>query len=138
MVFGVFVVGTVVRLCSDKITEWSCFVPPVVMVMSGLVRHSVRRFTSNEPGCQCGASSWMSEAACVHLRSEGSRTGWRAGLNCGTATTKASADPTASYGVETAPAELSLPEEGAEPLYHPANSEQLLRADHPGERRDLG
>ena len=32
----------------------------------------------------------------------------------------------------------SLPEEGAEPFYHPPNSEQLLRADHAGERRDLG
>ena len=74
--FGIFVVWTVVMFCSDEITEWSCFVPPVVMVMSGLVQHSVRRFTSNRPGSKCGVSSWMSEAACVHLRSEGSRRDW--------------------------------------------------------------
>ena len=61
--FGIFVVWTVDMFCSDEIAEWSCSVAPVVMVMSGLVQRSVRRFMSNGPGCKCGASSWMAEAA---------------------------------------------------------------------------
>lgn len=61
--FGIFVVWTVGMFCSDEIAEWSCFVAPVVMVMSGLVQRSVRRFMSNGSGCKCGASSWMAKAA---------------------------------------------------------------------------
>ena len=44
----------------------------------------------------------MSEAACVYLRSEGSRIGWREELNCDIVIARASADPTGSDGAEMA------------------------------------
>lgn len=71
-----------------------------------LVQCSVRRFLSNratpKPSCESRASSWMSEVAFLFVRSERGRTGWREEMNCDIVKTKASADPTESYGADMA------------------------------------
>ena len=133
--FGIFVVWTVDMFCSDEIAEWSCSVAPVVMVMSGLVQRSVR-FMSNGPGCKCGASSWMAEAA---VSISGVR---EAGLGGG----RDWAATQSQQRLSRAHNELwgwegpfrVVPAQGRSwALVRPPNSERLLRADHPRQRWDL-
>lgn len=45
------------------------------------------------PRSECRASSWMSEATFLFVRSEGGRIGWREELNCDVVIAKTSADP---------------------------------------------